>query len=385
MIGPEDIQRKASNLYRALQLAWLDDEPFFPKVIPCDKSVDSNLAVALDSVQQLRNGSKERLGFGYTVEWEDRNSRTHGQNRFPRQILFETQKDFLQLIGKEREFARFASSVTELLKRYPQLKQWVRSHRSELIDAAPDLDRLLQVLDYLVAHPRPNIFARELPLPLDTKFVERNRRTLRPWLDCVLPPHTIRADEEHFDRRFGFRYVEPLIFVRFLDDAVRKSADLPWSECAVPLHSLATRQFAAELVFIVENKVNLLTLPRIAGAIAMGGLGNSVGDLRYVTWLSELPIWYWGDIDVDGFEILSRLRTVFPSVKSLLMDEESLLALRPSIGGAGNGRVGRHASNLFPAEAAAFEICSAGNVRIEQERVPQYFVTRLIRATFAGK
>ena len=38
-----------------------------------------------------------------------------------------------------------------------------------------------------------------------TKFVERHRRILREWLDIVLPPETIRADEEHFERRFGLR------------------------------------------------------------------------------------------------------------------------------------------------------------------------------------
>lgn len=385
MIRPEDIKRKATSLYRSFQLAWLDDQPFFPRVIPCDKTLDSNLAVASESVQHLRNGSKERLGFGYTVEWEERNSRTHGRNRFPRQILFETQDDFLRLIGKEREFAQFARSVSELRKRHPQLAPWVRTHPAEVVDSAAELDGLLQVLDFLVAHPWPQLFARELPLPLDTKFVERNHGILRSWLDIVLPPHAIRADEEHFDRRFGLRYVEPLISVRFLDEAVRLRANLPWSECAIPLHSLASHPIAAESVLIVENKINLLTLPPITGAIALGGLGNSVGDLRYVLWLSQLPLWYWGDIDVDGFEILSRLRMVFPSVRSLLMDERTLVALRSTIGGVGNGRLVRQKMNLLPEELAAFEVCSATNLRIEQERIPQDFVALHIRTSFVTR
>lgn len=385
MIRPEDIQRKATSLYRPFQLAWLDDQPFFPRVIPCDKTLDSNLAVASESVQQLRNGSKERIGFGYTVEWEDRNSRTHGRNRFPRQILFETQDDFLGLIGKEREFAQFARSVSELRKRYPQLAPWVRAHPAEVVDSAAELDGQLQVLDFLVAHPWPQLFARELPLPLDTKFVERNRGILRSWLDLVLPPHAIRADEEHFDRRFGLRYVEPLISVRFLDEAVRQRANLPWSECAIPLHSLASHPIAAESVLIVENKINLLTLPPIAGAIALGGLGNSVSDLRYVTWLSQLAVWYWGDIDVDGFEILSRLRTVFPNVRSLFMDQKSLIALRPTVRGVGNGRLGSLGMNLLPEEAAAFQVCSGSNLRIEQERIPQDFVVSHIQAAFVAR
>ncbi|MBX3451467.1 MAG: hypothetical protein KF777_18005 [Planctomycetaceae bacterium] len=376
MIQPEDIRRKASNLYPAFQFAWLDNGAFFPKVIPCDKTVDSNLAVAIESIHRLRSESKEQLGYGYAIEWEERNSRTHGRNGFPRKISFETPQDLLKLIGKEREFTQFTVAVDRIRARYPQLAQWIRSHRRDVIDAASELDGLLQVVDYLVAHPRPDRFARELPLPVDTKFIERNRRILRAWLDLLLPPHVIRADEEHFDRRFGLRYVEPLVFMRCLDEAVQQQANWPWGECALPLHSLAALPLIVERVLIVENKVNLLTLPRISGAIAMGGLGNGVTDLRYVTWLSQVPVWYWGDLDVDGFEILSRLRTVLPHTKSLLMNENVLLAWRASIGTTGNGRVGIALPNLTPEESQAFQVCSVNNLRIEQERIPQAFVLK---------
>jgi len=376
MIQPEDIRRKASNLYPAFQLAWLDNGAFFPKVIPCDKTVDPNLAVAIESIHRLRSESKEQLGYGYAIEWEERNSRTHGRNGFPRKISFETPQDLLKLIGKEREFAQFTVAVDWIRDRYPQLAQWIRTHRRDVIDAASELDGLLQVVDYLVAHPRPDRFARELPLPVDTKFIERNRRILRAWLDLVLPPHEIRADEEHFDRRFGLRYVEPLVFVRCLDKAIQQQANWPWCECALPLHSLAAQPLIVERVLIVENKVNLLTLPRMSGAIAMGGLGNGVTDLRYVTWLSQIPIWYWGDLDVDGFEILSRLRTVLPHTKSLLMNEAVLREWRERVGTTGNGRTGAELPNLTPEESQAFQVCSADNLRIEQERIPQSFVLK---------
>lgn len=382
MIQPEDIRRKARNLYPAFQAAWLDDAPFFPRVIPADKSVDGNLAAAIESIQRLRAASKEQAGYGYSIEWEERNSRTHGRNRFPRKFFFETPQDLLKLIGKEREFAQFAAAVNHLRSRYPQLGTWIRTHRPDVVEAAPEMESLVQVLDYFVAHPRPDRFARELPLPVDTKFIERNHRILRSWLDLVLPPHAIRADEEHFDRRFGLRYAEALIFVRFLDGAAQQRAASPWSECAVPLHTLAAQPMDVERVLIVENKVNLLTLPPVAGAIAMGGLGNGVTDLRYATWLSQVDLWYWGDLDVDGFEILSRLRTVLPHARSFLMDEHALNAWRPQIAATGNNKAGKILSNLTPAEAAAFHTCSAENLRIEQERIPQSYVADCLKKLF---
>jgi hypothetical protein len=382
MIEPEEIRRKALNLYPAYQLAWLDGEPFFPKEIRCDKSLDGKLASAIESVQRLRSSSKEQLGFGYTIEWEERNSRTHGRNRFPQKILFETPQDFLRFIGKEREFALFAHAVERLRGRYPQLETWIRSHRKDLIEAAAEIDGLLQVLDYFVAHPRPGLFARELPLPVDTKFIENNRRTLRAWLDLILPPHTIRADEEHFDRRFGLRYAEPVIFIRFLDEVIRQGAASPWSECGIPLHTLATHTIHADRVLIVENKVNLLTLPSIGRTLALGGLGNSITDLRYVPWLGEIDVWYWGDIDVDGFEILSRLRRFLPHTRSLLMDVETIQKCRTQIGSVGNGRAGEPPPQLTQAELRACRLCFQENLRIEQERIPQALVIEEMKGVF---
>lgn len=127
----------------------------------------------------------------------------------------------------------------------------------------------------------------------------------------------------------------------------------------------------AERVLIVENKVNLLTLPPLAGAIALGGLGYGVVNLRYVTWLAERKIYYWGDIDIDGFEILSSLRKAFPQTESLLMDQATVERWRVPLGTEGNGRSGTPPAHLTTAESAVYLCCSRDNLRLEQERLPQ--------------
>jgi hypothetical protein len=295
--------------------------------------------------------------------------------------VFASEEDFLRYIGKHAEFALFRSAVESIREQFPILEPWIRAHRQLLIDSATELDGLLEVVGYLRLHPRPGVFARELPLSVDTKFVERNRLILRDWLDLVLPPHTIRADEEHFHRRYGLRYPEPHLCVRFLDENVQRASGSPWPECSIPLRLLSERSLGADRVFVVENKVNLLTLPSIPAALAVGGLGNGVTDLRYMQWLSEVPVWYWGDIDVEGFAILSRLRVLFPHVRSLLMDEETVRTWRKRIGSLGTGRAGERPSNLTGPEQAALLACLEDNLRIEQERFPQSFVVEFMRAT----
>ncbi len=210
---------------------------------------------------------------------------------------------------------------------------------------------------------------RELPVPVDTKFVERQERVLRDWFDLVLPPGTIRSDETHFCRRFGLLYPEIHVFVRFLDTKLQREVNCPWPEMSLPLSVLASFPVGDAEAMIVENKVNLLTLRPRPRAIALGALGRAVSELRAVPWLATIPITYWGDLDVEGFQILSALRAAFPHTRSLLMDVAAINRYR-YIAGTGTGITFAAPAHLTADELLAFEICLKENLRIEQERIP---------------
>jgi hypothetical protein len=361
---------KAENLYREFLRTWLAGDPFFPRTIPANRQLDStNHAGAIAAITSLRDGSKEVRGFGYSVEWRERRSRDFGRNAFPERIFFETQYDFLRFISKQSEFAAFSSAVERLRSEFPELTGWIKSHRQLLTESEPDLDGLLHVIRYFRANPRPGCFARELPLPIDTKFVERQERVLREWFDLVLPPTTIHCDETHFCRRFGLRYAELHVFVRFLDVELQNELKCPWQELSLPLSVLAAFPVRDAEAIIVENKVKLLTLRPRRRSIGMGALGRAVSELRAVPWLATIPITYWGDIDVEGFQILSALRAAFPHTKSLLMDAAAQDRYR-SIAGPGTGNYFSTPTNLTAVETLAYEECRQENLRIEQEHIP---------------
>ena len=88
---------------------------------------------------------------------------------------------------------------------------------------------------------------------------------------------------------------------------------------------------------------------------------------------------YWGDNDVEGFLILSRLRNIFPHVESIMMDLQTIEAHRQWCV-EGNSKVKlQPPTNLTATELEAFSHCSVGNVRLEQEKILQPFVdTRLL-------
>lgn len=371
MIRPKDIRRKAENLYGKFVRAWLvGDNSFFPRVIPSRLNPDPESASAIDAVRALRDASKEALGFGYSVEWREINSRRFGRNHFPARIVIETPDDLLRLTNRAREFRKFQEAVNTIRARHTVLEEWIRSNVTVLTSLARDVTGLLEVVDVLKRSPRPNCFVRELPVSVDTKFVERHQRVLRQWLDLVLPPHAIRADEDHFERRYGLRYAEPHLPVRFLDSNVQKQLGFPCDVMSVPLHTLGSWQLRDVAVLVVENKVNLLTVPGGRNSIVLGGLGFGVSLLRYVPWLSAGRVTYWGDLDVEGLTILSELRTVLPQTQSIFMDDAAVAEWR-HLAVTGNGRAISVPPHLRQGENAAFLLCVDQNLRIEQERIPQ--------------
>ena len=386
MVKPEDIRRKAENIYTDFLRAWVagDGASFFPRLVPTERNLGDDVADAIRCVRALREGSKEATGYGYSVEWREVNSRTFGRNQFPQRIRFDTRDDLLRLVGKQRDFAKFSHAVDRLRQEFPSLTQWITSNVQTLVACADQLDGLLAVLRYFLEHPRPDCFARELPLPVDTKFIERNQRLLQRWFDLVLAPHSIRADEDHFERRYGLRYVEPQVFVRFLDIEVQRETGFPCEAISLPIHTLGALTVTRIRAVIVENQVNLLTMPALARTIAFGGMGNGVTLLEHVPWLTGIPITYWGDLDVEGFEILSRLRARFPHVQSVMMDESSLHRWR-HIAVRGTGRNRETPPNLTTSEKAVFRACAESNLRIEQERIPQPHILEIFRVgSFGG-
>jgi hypothetical protein len=101
----------------------------------------------------------------------------------------------------------------------------------------------------------------------------------------------------------------------------------------------------------------------------LGALGKGVTLLRYLPWLRSRPVVYWGDLDVQGFEILSSLRAIFPETRSILMDETTLDRWR-GLCTTGNAPGAPRLPHLTETERAAYNRCRNEYLRLEQERLP---------------
>ncbi len=235
----------------------------------------------------------------------------------------------------------------------------------------PDLRSLISVCDYLRLNPRPNCFVRELPVPVSTKLIEQHVRLLASWLDLLLPPESIDAtfDWQDFERRYGFKYFENHLMIRALDREVAEQLRFPFQEISLPVQSIAKLSPDHLKVLIVENKTTLAALPALRGFLAMGGLGFGIRQISEVSWLKHVPVFYWGDIDVQGFQILSMIRNDLSHVGSVLMDIQTLERYRRFVvEGSSSGEAIPRC--LDRDEMEAYEICVKQNVRLEQEKIP---------------
>ena len=102
--------------------------------------------------------------------------------------------------------------------------------------------------------------------------------------------------------------------------------DGPYGELSVRASELPAPPPAVTRAYIVENEITYLAFPLAPDALVIFGSGYAVHGLRPLSWLAQLDLTYWGDLDTHGFAILNRLRSHFPNARSVLMDRSTLLA-----------------------------------------------------------
>ncbi len=384
MISPEQVRTRARRLWTSGQAlrAWLKSEPFFPHSIPFRKPSAQDwldrYAEMRTQVEQLEAASKARRGAGYTVVFKDVAHQKLGRLRVPERVVFESVEDVAACSGEDTSLKRFQDLAQHLRRSEPRLLDWLAENSLSALEHAPVLPRLLAVVEYLQAHPRPMRYARELGIAgVDSKFIDKHRALLRDWLNRLLPFEAVDAcvsglSDHGFERRFGLRYEEPLIRLRWLDPHLALARGI--SDATVPLSQFVAYAPSCERVFVTENKISFLTLPECRGSVVIFGGGYAIDRLGNVPWLAGRHLHYWGDIDTHGFAILSRLRAHWPHARSFLMDRETLIAHRELWGDElEEQRCFHDLPGLVAGEQALYDDLRCDRygvrVRLEQERI----------------
>jgi len=322
------------------------------------------------------------------LEWQEVRHRVQGSQRLPVSAWVRTRDDALDWLGMRHEYRRFAELVAVTRDANPALLAWLERYPLRALDLADAWPRLLSVVGWRVARPRPDLYLRQVDLPgVHTKFIESHRAVLSELLTLVLPESQIDGRQNgiaQFALRFGFLGKPARIRLRVLDPGIHAAPGTCCPDMTLDADSFAALRLPVTRVFITENEINFLAFPRVAGALVVFGAGYGWDALARARWLGDCRIHYWGDIDTHGFAILDGLRTVFPQVESLLMDRSTLDA-HAEFWGVDDTPVIARFANLHPDEQVLYnDLCynHIGNkIRLEQEHVRFHWLTvQLARA-----
>jgi len=384
VITPGEIRQKAARLYPLFLRAWLQAEVFFPLDFPVGKLPTDYLELR-KGARDLQAQSREQRGFGYALAYQVRQKRFSGPQTLPVRVVIETEQDFLRLIEKEAEFSQFQQDVALIRARLPQLETWIKRFPQRVIEQHEIWPGLLAVCCYFLEHPRPRMYIRELPISVHTKFIEQHRGIVRELLEQILPAEAITPEAVTFEQRFGLHEKEPPVRVRMLDEQLDKRYRLPLTELSVPAAQFATLDLLrGQRCIVTENEMTFLTLPPQRDTFALFGGGFMVHNLGRVPWLAECPIFYWGDLDAQGFQILSRLRALYPHVTSVMMNQETLSTFADFCI-AGTPCPPQHLPHLTPEEHTLFVHLARDGIRLEQEHISHaYALKQLAQLTEIG-
>lgn len=388
MISPNEIRKDALRWYNDVLTASVQDQPFFPKEIRFGKIKPSdtlkNFRKIQSEVDALVQGSKDHIGHGYCIEFVKRKDQKIGEQFFPSRIFFDNLTDYLKFVDKEEEYEAFSSVTNRVLTEIPQLSTWVVKRPMRVLENLEKWDDLIKVCKFFIQYPKPNVYVRELPLDISTKFIEENKAIIRTLLDILIEEH-VRTEENNFERRFNLKVAEPLIRLRILDEQIASEYFCGVSDISIPQSQFNLLDLPCEKVFILENRTNFsnvynfLTLPALKNSIAIFGKGFQINLLKDAGWLLNKQIIYWGDIDVHGFQILSQLRGYFPRAQSCMMDIETFLKFKHlAVTGAKTNCTELVNLNLDESHLYMYLSSLKENDRLEQEKIPHTYALEKI-------
>ena len=373
-------------------------DALFPRRLRLTGPTSSELTDRFDEVRAwmaaLRQAKPAQTALHYRIVLREFRHRVLGSNAVPDEIWLDTLQDALALIGKQKDAKRFAGLLQLTREQYPNLwpvlRPWLQKRPLNALALLEVWPRLLAVVVWLQAHPRPAIYLRQVDLAgVDSKFIEAHRGVLSEWLDLALPPAAIEQEAtglSQFCRRYGFKDKPLRIRFRLLDPQLALLPAACEQDIGVTQAAFERLDLPVSRVFITENEVNFLAFPPQPGSLVIFGAGYGFEALVGAQWLLKREIHYWGDIDTHGFANLDHLRAQLPQVKSLLMDKATLLAHATQWGDEPQP-VLRDLPRLTDEERALFDALRDNRLRVglrlEQERISFGWLQRALAALAA--
>lgn len=386
----KDIQSTLKSRFRRSKFEWLEQYVVGQAFAPLDYKlgVPTQRDASLD-ISELESWIHEWKALNIegieviwrTVHW----SWLGGERLVPDRISITSIDAFLNLMDPTQETLQLWRRAQGRVARMKSLdltnaaRSMAGLGMSLLDDDDDEFERVIGVGRWLLAHYPANCFVREIPVEgVDTKWLERHRRVVT----VIVTNESERFfTAPHLFEAWGFKTVPSTVRVRHAHCFI---PEIPPEELVqLPASILSKRKPKA--VVIVENLQTGLSIEVPEDVPIFMGLGFGLEALKDVHWLKNVPIFYFGDLDVHGLAILSALRKQFKQAKSFLMDSETFEKWECFAIEDPTRNIPLLLPNLSDSERDLFERLVTNRLRLEQERIPLRVINQTIQSLIAGR
>lgn len=379
--SPESAREALARRWRSQQREWLTGGGQWPLSLGLGSPSEEDACRHPDAVRAWVSAWGAWKGPG-EVLWCERRWRSLGTQSLPERLVLHGPEEVAACLGETARWQLAQERYHHLAARWPELADALPRFFDLLSDYAPeDLSRLETVLAWLQANPGSNLYPRQLPIAgMDSKWIETHRTPIATLLSLLQGATSESAD---FYERCGLKPLPATTRVRLLDEPLRSRLG-GLGDVTAPIDDLAQLDLPVERVFIVENLQTGLAFGPLPGSVVFMALGYGVDVLGRLPWVTRAECYYWGDLDTHGFAILSRARSHLPQLRSLLMDEQTLLRHKELWCKEDKQHAAAELPYLTDPEQSLYRALKhqlwATNLRLEQERIAWNEAWQLIQA-----
>jgi len=376
-MGAQNYLEQLEKKYLGYLKSIVSEEMIFPIVLRGGKEKPTNTVALSEGIAYFISNEKSGDKKGWTITWKNIKFITRNQN-WPSQILIESEEDLLHLLKKEKEVKLFKQILQQLLEWNPELQVWLVANYKKILAKEQSWKGICDVVDYFLLNDVSNYYLRSLPVHVDTKFIEQHDTTILSMLKH-LAPERFPLEVKSLEEALGLKSKQYLFTVRWLDIDLAKTYNIDLEVMGITLSGLQQLDNNVKEIWLVENETNLYLVPARKNALVIFGGGYGVGSLTNIPLFEKVKLFYWGDLDIDGFNILHNFKKMYNNVESVLMDiatveyhQAEKIIIEPK-------SKNRNLSSLNENELEAFEYLAENKWRIEQEKLNQHYIHQYIK------
>ncbi len=282
----------------------------------------------------------------------------------PAELSFELDSLFSlrpYLKSLKNRIERLSASTSEI-----DLIQFLKQNK-ELLNSIDVVESCIEVLQYLIRHRQSviGLLPRQIPHGQSTKLIGRENILLRLfsfWRTETLSWKSFFDFFQLLDKPMEFRFFAPQC-------QIQKKLICQHHGVLAPDWCQDYDFSLLQATLIVENIESFYEVSKkTKNSLILWGAGWKASQISFLLHMVPKTMFYWGDIDKEGYEIFGYMKKLYPPIRPLLMEATTIQKYFHLL-----QKKEKYDGPLRPLEdlKSEYEMVARGGLQIEQEQLAE--------------